>query len=380
MSFEDSRQTESVTHATLVFEREVPATVEKVFAAFANAKNRSEWGAPSDTTAIIYDQNDFREGGEDHFRCGSKSSPNIYGFSRAWRNEIFNYANLLDAADFKDREVEIRTLFELSETYDFEAVMRSFVAAKAVLDAYGEQDALVESIEKDQQLLKDALISAISNTHPDRPTEVSTDQFTSVRRFLSRFDQIFTVNYDLLFYWARNMDNLPPENYSTDDGFRAGCKWQGHETKQNVHFLHGGLHIFDSKTAIEKHASTKLGTGIVDLMRANLDKGKFPLFVSEPTSAKKKQKIEHNPYLDFCFRSLGKVKGTFFIQGHSMDVNDKHIFDALKMSGVNTFFVSIFGAEDSEENIKVKANACAYLNSATSNVRFFDAQSASIWA
>ncbi|MFC0349867.1 DUF4917 family protein [Undibacterium danionis] len=302
------------------------------------------------------------------------------GFSRAWRNEIFNYANLLEAADFKDRELEIRKLFQLSKTYDFEAVMRSFVSVKAVLDAYGGNEALVESIGKDQQLLKDALISAISNTHPNRPTEVSTDQFTTARRFLSRFDQIFTVNYDLLFYWARNMDALPPENYSTDDGFRKGCKWQGHGTNQDVYFLHGGLHIFDGGAAIEKHASTKLGTGIVDLVRANLDIGKFPLFVSEPTSAKKKQRIEHNPYLDFCFRALGKVNGTFFIQGHSMDVNDKHIFDKLKQSGVNTFFVCIFGAEDSEDNLRVKANARAYLESSNSCVEFFDAQSASIWA
>lgn len=82
MSLEDSQHTERVTHATLVFEREVPATVEKVFAAFANAKLRSEWGAPSETATIIYDQEDFREGGEDRFRCGSKSNPNIHGATR----------------------------------------------------------------------------------------------------------------------------------------------------------------------------------------------------------------------------------------------------------------------------------------------------------
>jgi hypothetical protein len=302
------------------------------------------------------------------------------GFSRAWRNEIFNYANLLDAAVFNDRETEIRELFRLSETYDFEAVMRSLVAAKVVLEAYGGNEALVKIIERDQQLLKDALIAAISTTHPDRPAAVSTDQFTAVRRFLSRFDQIFTVNYDLLFYWARNMDDLPPENYSTDDGFRKGCKWQGHGTNQEVHFLHGGLHIFDSGTAIEKHASAQIGTGIVDLVRANLDRGKFPLFISEPTSVKKKQRIEHNPYLDFCFRALGRASGTFFIQGHSMDENDKHIFDKLKQSGVNKFFVSIFGDENSDENTRVKANARAYLESSISDVNFFDAQSAPIWA
>lgn len=302
------------------------------------------------------------------------------GFSRAWRNDIFNYANLLDAACFEGRENEIRDLFHRSETYDFEAVMRSLVAAKTVLEAYGGEDGLIRQIERDQQLLKDALISAISNTHPDRPSAVTNDQFKAARRFLSRFDQLFTVNYDLLFYWARNMADLPPDNYSTDDGFRAGCQWRGYGTGQEVHFLHGGLHIYDSGVAIEKHAFSETGRGIVDLVRANLERGRFPLFVSEPTSAKKKTRIEHNPYLDFCFRALRGVSGTLFIQGHSMDENDKHIFDQLKRSGVDRFFVSIFGDENTEENTRVKANARAFLESASSDVQFYDAASAPIWA
>jgi|TARA_R110002033_G_scaffold126900_1_gene168527 hypothetical protein len=302
------------------------------------------------------------------------------GFSRAWRNDIFNYENLLDAADFNDRDAEIRALFGLLDTYDFEAVMRSLVSAKAVLEAYGGNTGLISLVKRDQQLLKDALIAAISTTHPDRPTAVTAAQYTTARTFLSRFDQLFTVNYDLLFYWARNMDDLPPKNYSTDDGFRKGCKWKGHGTSQEAHFLHGGLHIFDSGTDIEKHSHAEIGTGIVDLVRKNLAIGKFPLFVSEPTSSKKKSRIEHNPYLDFCFRALGKVTGTFFIQGHSLDENDKHIFDLLKSSGVEKFFVSIFGDENNEENSRVKANARAYLQSPISSVEFYDAASAPIWA
>jgi len=82
MAFKESPHAAHTTHATLVFEREVPATVERVFAAFASAESRSNWGAPSDTATIIYDQDDFREGGEDRFRCGSKSNPNIHGITR----------------------------------------------------------------------------------------------------------------------------------------------------------------------------------------------------------------------------------------------------------------------------------------------------------
>jgi uncharacterized protein YndB with AHSA1/START domain len=82
MTFEDSTQTAYTTHATLVFERDVPAPIETVFAAFADAKARSEWGAPSDTAVLIYDHEDFCEGGEDRFRCGSKTNPNIHGTTR----------------------------------------------------------------------------------------------------------------------------------------------------------------------------------------------------------------------------------------------------------------------------------------------------------
>lgn len=59
MSFENSQQAERVIHATLVFDREIPATVEKVFAAFANAKPRAERSAPSATATIIFDQEDL---------------------------------------------------------------------------------------------------------------------------------------------------------------------------------------------------------------------------------------------------------------------------------------------------------------------------------
>jgi uncharacterized protein YndB with AHSA1/START domain len=69
----------STLHTTLVFERRIPAPTEAVFAAFADPVKRAKWGTPSDTAVVIYDETDFREGGQDNFRCGSKSNPNIHG-------------------------------------------------------------------------------------------------------------------------------------------------------------------------------------------------------------------------------------------------------------------------------------------------------------
>lgn len=69
-------------HRTLVFERHVSAAVTEVFAALADPVARSLWGAPSETAVVLYDEADFREGGQDRFRCGAKSNPNIHGTTR----------------------------------------------------------------------------------------------------------------------------------------------------------------------------------------------------------------------------------------------------------------------------------------------------------
>jgi uncharacterized protein YndB with AHSA1/START domain len=71
--------TQNVRHGTLIFERTCNAPLERVFVAFADVNERLRWGAPSDKTAFIYDEADFREGGKDVFRCGTKSNPQYLG-------------------------------------------------------------------------------------------------------------------------------------------------------------------------------------------------------------------------------------------------------------------------------------------------------------
>ncbi|MGM0691894.1 MAG: DUF4917 family protein [Pseudomonadota bacterium] len=310
-------------------------------------------------------------------------SPSIVlanGFSQAWDAEIFNYENLLDAADFGDREDVIHPLFTSLGTYDFEIISRQLTAAETILRSYEPDNGLIGRFIEDRKILKDALIAAISKTHPDLPSEISDDQYVAVRTFLSQFKNIFSLNYDLLFYWARNKNGLDPQNYSTDDGFRRERRWEGNGTNQEVHFLHGGLHIYDTGQAIKKHACTEYGDTIIEQVRENLEAGNFPLFVSEPTYQKKKNRITHNPYLNYCYRELGKLNGSLFIHGHSMDENDKHIFDQIKSSPVDKIFVSIFGNEHSEANTRTKANARAYLERFDKEVDFYDAESAPVWA
>lgn len=301
------------------------------------------------------------------------------GFSRAWSNEIFSYENLLKAADFGGRESDLKKIFARLDTFDFEAVMRSLVSAQLVLEVYGGDDALIEKIVGDQDSLKDALISVISKTHPDRPSAVDDDEYRSARVFCSQFFNVFTLNYDLLLHWIRNKNDLvPPVEYKTDDGFRR-TDWLGFGTDQQIYFLHGALHLFENGGSVEKHASNNSGVAIIDSVRKNLNEGKFPIFVSEPSSEKKKRKIERNPYLNFCYSALRDQKGDFFVHGHSFDSNDKHVFDQLNKSGVTNYFVGIFGDEDSLGNQQIKGNARAWLERRGSSVTFYDAATAAIW-
>jgi uncharacterized protein YndB with AHSA1/START domain len=62
-------------HGTIVVEQTIVAPVARVYAAFADAKERERWGAPSDTAVFRYEEADFRIGVRDVAICGAKADP-----------------------------------------------------------------------------------------------------------------------------------------------------------------------------------------------------------------------------------------------------------------------------------------------------------------
>ncbi|ELJ8527736.1 DUF4917 family protein [Vibrio cholerae] len=302
------------------------------------------------------------------------------GFSQSWNHETFNYKYLFEKANFGVRDAVIKSIFQKFETYDFETVMFKMLASADVLESYRGDPTLIEQIRTDTEILKESLIQVITDCHPTLPSRVSDEEYEMARHFLYEFKKIFTLNYDLLMYWARNKSDIEPEAFKTDDGFRWPETWSAYreDVHQQVFFLHGALHLYDNGVSIKKHAYDEdAEVSIVSQVRMNLRNNKFPLFVSEPTHFKKSEKIKHNPYLDYCFRQLKQLNGDMFIFGHSFDESDKHIFDELKNSSVNRFYVSIYGNENSEHNLRTIANARTFL--APKDVVFFSAESTPIW-
>lgn len=298
------------------------------------------------------------------------------GFSQAYDHNIFNYRNLLDNANFGVRNESIKNIFREINTYDFEKVMQSLEFAKIVNSTYRVPQYLIDDITDDIERLKNALVDAIAASHPPRSSYVSAQQYRHSCEFISNFTNIFTLNYDLLLYWAINKLS---DSGDYDDGFRRGGNWNTPEY-QNIFFLHGALHLLEKSDGM----TTKLcfndrdDQSIIEAVAYNLEHDKFPLFVSEPTSTKKLQKIRKSPYLNHCFEKLKYISGSLFIHGHSMDENDRHIFKQINESNIRNIFISIFGNMNSESNRSLEANAMRFFHRDI-NINFYDASSASIW-
>jgi hypothetical protein len=213
------------------------------------------------------------------------------GFSIALRPDIFSYQSLYENADFS-KAPHAKQIFDLLGTSDFETVIRALVNAAKLLKAYqGVTPGLFDSLNQDAAELKNVLVTAVGKHHPDRPFDIEKKQYAACRNFLSSFDHIYTLNYDILLYWALMQDEVDELDLRPDDGFRHPedgedapyVVWlEAHSP--TVHFLHGALHLFDDGDQIIKYTWSKTDVPLIEQIRVSLDRSRYPLFVSEGKS------------------------------------------------------------------------------------------------
>jgi hypothetical protein len=148
--------------------------------------------------------------------------------------------------------------------------------------------------------------------------------------FLANFHSVYTVNYDLLLYWAI-MQDLEPE-VPSDDGFRRPedreeeyVVWEPDVHQQSIFYLHGALHVFDAEAEVQKYTWVNTGIRLIDQIRSALENDLYPIFVAEGESLKKRERIRHSDFLTRSTRSFGSIGGPLFIYGHSLADNDDHI-------------------------------------------------------
>jgi hypothetical protein len=292
----------------------------------------------------------------------------------------------------------ISALFDALKTQDFEIVIRHLQDAARVVEVYRPRLVnLARSLREDAALIKDALVKAIAKRHPDRPYDVDKDCYAACRSFLSNFENIYTLNYDVLLYWALMQDEVDNLDLRPDDGFRHPeddpdepyVSWQ-QANSATVHYLHGALHLFDNGSEITKYTWSKTTVPIVDQIREALNNDMYPLFVAEGSSASKKTRILHNAYLHKALRSFeaccASSKNAMVIFGHSLADNDRHILRCIAKGGVGNLVISLYGDPKSPANQQIMRNAEELKNlrhrsrpSKPLDVTYYDASSAKVW-
>lgn len=317
------------------------------------------------------------------------------GFSIALKPDIFTYRSLLASADFSAAP-HVETLFQAIGTQDFELVIQHLLDTARVLEIYDPQNRdLTLQLRSDANVVKEVLVSVIAKRHPDRPYDIGLEEYRACRAFLARFKHIYTLNYDVLLYWALMNTEIDTLQISSDDGFRHPDREESYVTWQEgqsatIHFLHGALHLFDGGAEILKYTWSKTDIPIVEQIRQALDENKFPLFVAEGDSDSKFAKIMHSAFLHKGLRSLqacaDNSKAAFVVFGHSLAENDMHVLKCIGRGKTPLLLVSMHGSPDSEVNRKIAENAYSLVRYRADvneryplRVEFYDAASAHVW-
>jgi Domain of unknown function (DUF4917) len=317
------------------------------------------------------------------------------GFSIACFPKLFNYTSLFECAK-AGFSPELQKVFVALKTENFEEVIRSLQSASVLAGVYGHKEQR-EALESGAKEVREQLVNVLATTHPATRADIEDEKFLACRDFLRKVviggGQMYTTNYDLLLYWML-MYTTPSnkgEAFKPDDGFRSArdntVVWQEDSHSQNVHYLHGALHLFDRGDVLEKLTWRLTGTSLIEQTRAALEGNALPVYVAEGDATKKKERIMHSAYLHKSFRSFRGTckaeKTCLFVYGLSFGQADAHIVDQIREGGIRQLYVSLFGADSSPPNRTLQTFIGAVVGGRPKDkplsVFYFDAASAKLW-
>lgn len=307
------------------------------------------------------------------------------GFSIACVPTIFSYNSLYSAADLTAMP-ELAGVFSSLKTNDFELVINTLENSSKILTAYDSNlDMVSNKMHQQAQALKEKLIQTVADNHPAIPGEIQDSKYEACLKFLANFiDQkgnIYTLNYDLLLYWTlmygwnkKLINTQPNDGFGRDSAFYDGqhyvddyLTWQGDKNAhgQNVHYLHGALHIYDRGIEVEKFNWTDTHKPLIDQAREALSQDRFPLFVAEGESEKKLDRITHSGYLFHSYKSFSTTmsfgarsdKCCLFTFGVSFGANDAHILEKIANGKVSCLYVSLYGDPSTTVNKQIIKSA-----------------------
>jgi hypothetical protein len=318
------------------------------------------------------------------------------GFSMAYDPKIFSYNALSTFIDDSKNDLLIK-LFSIINTKNFELIMQQLDNFAQIAKVFSKDPDLVQKIEEASSTLKNSLIEAVKELHPEHvfiiPEEKSQCCHIYLNDFLSNEGKVFSTNYDLLPYWVlmrndskiaidgfgRELEN-PEEVFKGEDAEYSELRWGKHKDKQNVYYLHGALPIFDTGIDIVKEEYDSHHY-ILQKIHDRMENKEYPIFVTAGSAKEKLNHIMHNKYLSFCYDELCKIEGSLVTFGFNFGEYDSHIIEAINKAthyGVrggdklHSVYIGVFSDENLEYIESIKSKFMCKVN-------LYNARTANIW-
>lgn len=255
-------------------------------------------------------------------------------------DNTFNYSKLLEVIEHQlPNGKSVQELSDLIGTTNFESMLSSLIKTTEILRfMVGSNNSVLsdEQVNQYYREIQNHLISAISQVHPYQCHVIEDNSYKSCALFLNNFSSIYTLNYDLLLYWAIRSDLNELRN-SCNDGYwmkpskddNCHVYWDFQFKGTTFYFLHGAIHLYNDKDDNQyKLTNANVNNSLILSVVQQIKNRNYPLIVIEGKHENKLLQIKENPYLNFCFNSLKRDSGVLFIFGVSFEF-DQHIINAI---------------------------------------------------
>ncbi len=204
-------------------------------------------------------------------------------------------------------------------------------------------------------------IDVLSKMHlglsEDLSTVLDDNKKTIFKNNIHNFNKIYTTNFDLKLYYLfirlqlfndikhnyKDSFSTPYNSISNNYSYREYT--EAYNTATNYFYLHGAIHLlqFCNKKNPCKIANV-INNNIchhTNNLLADKDYDIKRVIVIGSTSDVKTKIITENNYLSIAHSTLKELTGDVVIYGCSMDDNDKHIWNSLNSSNIDSIYIGI---------------------------------------
>ncbi len=284
------------------------------------------------------------------------------GFTNKYIPNTWGYDNIWDYASRFAFDNDEKDILELMDNYFKEMGNKNFERLIALSNECTDFLNLAKKPFKiflnSKQILriKEVFINAMHNAGIDSEKRLCNNTpAREIGSFLTRFDQVFTTNYDPLVYWSIMKHTNSDENrYTIGDFFHRGeyapenpnfVNAVLERDKTLVSYLHGAFFNTDTDSIYKISTSPDSDESLMKLAKKRYGIHNIkPLIVTDGSSEQKILAIDHNRYLSDSLSRLRRFDLDYLCTiGFGFTPPDKHIIDSIRHNRPSKIAIGYYG-------------------------------------